>query len=391
MFLVNLMYFLKGYVSIKVFGRKAEKFINIAIERNIGLWNIKRKNNHISMNISIKGYKELWFVARKLNIPIRLVKKRGFPFLLHKLWRRKVFAFGLILFILTLYILSSLIWFVEVEGLQTINHKEFTEFIKEENLKVGKFKFHVDSDGLEHKLIVKYPEIAWVSVNITGTQVLVEVVEKDPAAASEKGPSNIIAARDGVISRILALSGQEEVVEGQTVIKGQTLITGQMFNKETRTHMLVRSFGIVEAKVWYEGYGEAKNEEKEYNETGNTYIVTYVNTFGKRLKIPKKPVPFEKYTRVEEINPLKIGKSKLPIGIITITYNEIKMKEVKHNIKAMETIAYQRALEAVKHKLPKGTKIENETITVIEKDPKIVRIKVILESIEDIGKLQRIN
>lgn len=391
MFILSLLYFLKGYVTIRVYGRKAERLINIAIERKIHLWNIRRGNKYIRLNLTINGYKELWYVCRKLNIQIRLTKKRGFPFLLHKLLRRKIFAFGLVLIILTLYLLSSFIWFVEIKGIETIDNQEFTQYLKDNNLSPGVFKIKIDSADLEQKLIVKYPEIAWVSINITGTQVLVEVVEKDPADVSEKGPSNLIASKDGVINKILVLSGERQVEQGQTVTKGQVLVTGQMFNEESRTHMQVRSFGIVEALVWYDGYGEAKNEETVYTATENTHKVTYISALGRKIKVPGKQVPFEKYNQIEEIDVLKIGKSKLPIQVITVTYNEVVSKKVKYNPNQMETLARERAIEAAEAKLPKDISVEDKTITVIEKDANIVRVKVILETIEDIGQIQRIN
>ena len=391
MFLSSVFNRLKGFVTIKVFGKKAERLINIAMERNVPVWNVRRKKDYLIMNLSIDGYKELWFVCRKLHIPIRIVKKKGGPFLLHKLCRRKVFAIGLILFILTLYILSSFIWFVNVEGLETIDPQEFNEFIHEQDLKRGTFKYSIDTDHLEHQLKLRFKEMAWVSVNVTGTQVLVEVVEKDPAEVTEKGPSNIIAAKDGVITKILVLSGQREVEVGQTVAKNQILVTGQMFNEESRTHMLVRSFGIIEGKVWYEGYGEALPRETNYEETGNTSEVKYINLFGKRIRISKKDIPFEKYSRKESIQSLRIRTSRVPVELITHTYYEVKGKEVNYSTNEMERLARDRAVANAETKVPEGVEIVNKTVNILERTDKIVRIKVILETIEEIGKIQRIN
>lgn len=376
---------------IKVFGKKAERLINIAMERKIEIWNIRRKKDYLIMSLTVAGYKELWHVCRKLNIPIRIVKKKGGPFLLNKLWRRKVFAIGLILFILTLYIISSFIWFVEVQGLETIDHLEFQEFIAQNDLKRGKFKYNIDTDDLEQNIKLRFNEIAWVSVNIIGTQVLVEIVEKDPAQVTEKGPSNIIAAKDAVITKILVLSGQKEVEQGQTVAKNQVLITGQMFNEESRTHMLVRSFGIVEGKVWYEGYGEAFPKETVYEMTGNSKEVKYLNIFGKKIRISKNNVPFEKYSKTENIQSLKVKTSRVPIELITHTYFEVKGNKVKYTTNEMERIATDRAIKNAGSKVPEGVEIVNETVNIIERSGTIVRVRVILETIEEIGKIQRIN
>ena len=41
--------FLYGYVIIKVYGKGAERFINICLRRNIDVWNIKPFDDGIEM------------------------------------------------------------------------------------------------------------------------------------------------------------------------------------------------------------------------------------------------------------------------------------------------------------------------------------------------------
>lgn len=390
MFLTRAFKRLKGVVTIKVIGKKAEKLINIAMERKIPVWNVKRKKDYLIMSLTIDGYKELWYVCRKINIPIKIINKKGAPFLLNKLRRRKVFAIGLILFILTLYTLSSFIWFIEVEGLETINSQEFFEVLNEHNLKRGTFKYNLDIDDLEQQLKLRFREIAWVSVNLVGTQAVVEVVEKDTADEIHIGASNIIAKKDGVITKILVLSGQRAVDIGQTVAKNQVLVKGQIFNEQSRTHMLVRSFAIVEGRIWYEGYGEALPRETIYHQTGKTSEVKYLSLFGKKIRISAKEIPFEKFDRKESIQSLRIRTSRIPVKLITHTFFEVKGTEVKYNINEMERLAKDRAINEARRQVPEGIEIVNKTVNILEKSEEIVRVKVILETIEEIGKTQRI-
>ena len=48
--------FLYGYVIIKVYGKGAERFINICLRRNIDVWNIKPFDDGIEMCIFHKGF-----------------------------------------------------------------------------------------------------------------------------------------------------------------------------------------------------------------------------------------------------------------------------------------------------------------------------------------------
>jgi similar to stage IV sporulation protein len=382
---------LKGYVTIHVLGKKGERFINLALRMNVELWNIKREKDYLIVNLSIAGYRKMWQQCRKENIPIKIIRKKGTPFLLHKLRKRKVFSVGLVLFILAIYLISSFIWFIDVTGLETIDYNQFSTFLKEQDLKVGTIKYFIDTEKLEQNIKLAFPQIAWVSVNVKGTQVLVEVVEKEGEESTDKGPANVIAAKDGVITKILVLSGQQEVNVGDTVAKNQLLISGQLFNGETRTHMLVRAFGIIEARVWYEGYGEALQQETVYKETGNLVTVKYIELFGKKVRISKKNIPYEKYSKVISAQKLTIKDSPLPFKLITERYYEIKGEKNKYKIDQMERLARERAIENAMKKVPNGVEIVNKTVNIIERSGKIVRVKVILETIEDIGKIQRIN
>ena len=47
--------FLYGYVIIKVYGKGAERFINICLRRNIDVWNIKPFDDGIEMYLH-KGF-----------------------------------------------------------------------------------------------------------------------------------------------------------------------------------------------------------------------------------------------------------------------------------------------------------------------------------------------
>lgn len=48
--------FLYGYVIIRVYGKGAERFINICLRRNIDVWNIKPFDDGIEMCIYIKDF-----------------------------------------------------------------------------------------------------------------------------------------------------------------------------------------------------------------------------------------------------------------------------------------------------------------------------------------------
>ena len=63
--------FLYGYVIIKVYGKGAERFINICLRRNIDVWNIKPFDDGIEMCIYIKDFFHIRQVRKKSNVKMK--------------------------------------------------------------------------------------------------------------------------------------------------------------------------------------------------------------------------------------------------------------------------------------------------------------------------------
>ena len=88
MIATKLWNYIKGYVIILVEGRYIEKFINICARRKILLWDLKRRGQlETEMKTGIKGFKRIRPAARRSGSKVRILKKHGFPFLLHRVGR----------------------------------------------------------------------------------------------------------------------------------------------------------------------------------------------------------------------------------------------------------------------------------------------------------------
>src|SRR5690554_3431013 len=117
MFLIRLWHYLKGYVIIIVNGLYAERFINICSRRQILLWDIERLSpSTIQMKISIRGFKNARHAARKSHCRVRIKAKKGLPYVLSKYRKRKGFLAGIIAFAVLIYLMTSIIWSIEVTG-----------------------------------------------------------------------------------------------------------------------------------------------------------------------------------------------------------------------------------------------------------------------------------
>ena len=108
MFFKILLNYIFGYLNVTVEGYYIERFINICTTNKILIWNLKReKGIKLYLNIGIQDYYRAVKVAKKLKCRIKIIKKRGIPFIINKYKKRKIFAISLIVILIALCIKRS--------------------------------------------------------------------------------------------------------------------------------------------------------------------------------------------------------------------------------------------------------------------------------------------
>ena len=76
--ILDFLYFLRGYLVIKVSGPFIERFINIATKNGILLRKITRGKDSATMLISARGFKKIRSAARKTKTSVKMYFRRGF-------------------------------------------------------------------------------------------------------------------------------------------------------------------------------------------------------------------------------------------------------------------------------------------------------------------------
>ena len=180
-----------------------------------------------------------------------------------------MFLLLLAICIATIIALSNFIWNIEITGTNKINKDEIMQILEETNFKVGTLKSKADTKEAINKIRLERDDVAWVGIDIKGTNAVVEIVEADekPEIINEEEYCNLVASRDGIISKVNAANGTPLVKEGDVVKKGDILVAGWLEGKYTGTRY-VHATGSVEARVWYSQKEKVplKQIEKEYPE-----------------------------------------------------------------------------------------------------------------------------
>ena len=171
MFFRILIYYILGYVNISVEGYFIERFINICISKRILLWNLNRKkSSFLYANIGMKEFKKIKEIAKITKCRVKIEKKKGLPFILHRYKKRKLFFASLIIVVLFIFGMSNFVWNIEVTGTNTIPTEEIMTEVNNGGLKLGMLKQKIDTKSIINNLRLKRDDIAWVRNTYKGNQ-----------------------------------------------------------------------------------------------------------------------------------------------------------------------------------------------------------------------------
>lgn len=183
----------------------------------------------VKLWIRAQDMEKLRLVVEKAGAQYRIVGRKGFLWRMQVLLRRPLFAIGLLCFLSAGIWLSGRIFFVEVEGNQTIPDKYILENARYCGIAFGSKRKDVRSEKTKNELLSKIPQLQWVGVNTSGCVARIVVKEgsvNQKTQQTHNSVSMIVAARDGVIGSISALRGTPMCAVGQSVKQGDILISG---------------------------------------------------------------------------------------------------------------------------------------------------------------------
>lgn len=387
---------LTGYVIIKVKGPHLEAFLNQATDRGLFLWDVRRPRVDLLVaKTAATGLRALRPIARKQSVRITILKKQGWPFQLRRIWARKALVAGAILCLAAIYTSSTFVWFVAVDGIERVPVAEIKRVAGAMGLDVGAPKSAVQGDEIERQLLLDLPDLAWVSVEVKGTLARIRVAEKVVLDPDSHAPGDVVAARPGVVTEMSTFLGKALVQPGQTVVSGQVLISGVLstddpeYQKKVRLKQVpyLRADGLVRARVWYEGYGEAPLETYVEEPTGREEVSYMLRAGpwewsfgGKRNKFA-----YDQTTRT----PWRLSwhDVSLPLELIKVRKVEVDRKSRTLDPSDAKERAIQAAKAQAKGKLLGGGIILSESVETWEESREgihLIRSKVLIEADEDI-------
>lgn len=390
--------YINGSVKICIRGAMPEKFINLCVAERILLWGLSKDNDDLYAWIGLNDFYHIRPLVRKSCTKVTVKAYRGWPFLAKRILRRKMLVLGAIMCLITVQIFASYIWFVDVVGTKATSPLRITEVAQQYGLKPGVLKDNIQSKTIENAILLAIPEVSWVSVNFTGTRVVIEVVEKTIPKQEDKAPAHIVSDRDGIIMEIIALAGQPAVKKGDTVRKGDILIKGFAPTVSPAVPgqsapiitppQLVKASGIVKARVWYESYGESTLQQLITQRTGRQEMEVLLHLGGHEVALKRAPQPPYELYESEIIHKTlpQWRNSQFSVESTIRVYYELQSSSHEISAEQARDEATARALQAVQQSIPENAQILARNIEILKlNEPNLVRIKVGVETVEDIG------
>lgn len=378
---------LRGFVTLHVTGPQVERFINAVTEAGIVIWDVKPAGGGASLNLLLDDFYALRPLLKKTGCRMHVTGRNGLPFRAARLWRRKFFAAGLLMFGIVLLMLSSMVWNIKVEGNETLASEDILNAAREEGVYPFQWIWRLDEpDKLSRELASRLNGVSWVGVQRTGTSITIQVVEADrPESKPLLSSRHLISRTDAVVTEIYAEQGRPVVARHSRVKKGDILISGALGDEENTQFVVAK--GEVKGLVWHEYAIEVPLKTTGSSYTGERKDRTYL-TFGDwAIQLwGYGDSGFAKSRTLTEHDLLSWRSYKVPVGWMTEKEMEVKVTGTVRTVEEARQAGIEQAKNDILARYGTDSTIKSQKILHEKKENGKVYMKVLFEVEERIAE-----
>ena len=312
MLFIRFLHFLTGYVLFTAEGGFPERFVNLCADMGISVWDVRPQDGVLCGKTSASAYLRLRAAARRSGMRLRIRRKRGLPFFLHRNRKRYGMLIGSGVFLLILVLLSSRMWMIEIEGNDLLTDETVRQALREVGVSEGMRPDAIDASAAERALVRILPGVDWIALNVDGSVLHVALREDTvPETNEPTPPCHIVASHDGFLVRLETYEGQEIARQNTAVQQGELLISGA---KEHQGGVTLHHAA---------GYAEAQTtrtlretlDERTYAKPTKKRFRTALRFFGVHLPLgDPKPVDHSIYFSYETF--LTAAGARLPVSYV---------------------------------------------------------------------------
>ena len=224
----RLIWFLQGYVQAELRGASPEWALERLSNARVAFLRVQRIDDFtIALLILRKDVPKAMAAAQKAMCELAVIRETGFGKTFGGLWRRRLFALGLVLCAAGAFVIPKFVFFYDVVGNETVPDAEILRALHSLGVGFGTYGPDIQPQALKNKMLLLVPELQWFTVQQSGMCAHVVVRERPEKLAVEerRAPMNVVAAKDGVLTSVSSLEGNCLCAPGQAVTEGQVLIS----------------------------------------------------------------------------------------------------------------------------------------------------------------------
>lgn len=382
--MLHWMQYVKGYVSIKVWGYSTERFLNLCGNHDILVWDIENHGDFYTMKVSIKGFFALKTLLRKTGTKASVLQRYGLPFFVPKMKKRKIFVIGLLVCLLFWFLTGFYIWDIKIEGNYSLTEDVLMDYLETQGVHTAMRKKDLRIEELEMQLREEYDIITWASLRVDGTALIIQIRENelpdnDYAVQTEEDsaePGNdagsgtdIVAAKDGVIVYMITRKGVPQASVGDTVEKGQVLVSGAVpvYNDDTTVRRYQYYEADADIMIMYEKSVSVERktafQDKEYS--GREKKILLLGFQDKEWNLSAGKVKYETYDIAGEKKQVQLlDHLFLPVFYGVKQAKEYTLVPKVHTEEEMQEIMEEEWNKILQTLEEKGVQIIEKNVTI---------------------------
>ena len=321
----RLLLFVFGSIHFRAQGGFAERFLNLCQVKGVRLYELSENGGTLFASTSLSSFRKLRRCASRSGMRVKIVEKRGLPFIYARFAKRSGLFLGIALACFFLFFYTRSLWSIEVTGNEKVSAERVKAVLAQNGVREGTFKKNINNDKISFALYEAIPELAWLNLGIDGSRLCVDVREsvEKPAQSDQKHYANIIAAKGGVVDKVRVYEGESLIKEGDGVARGQMLVSGVVYHesikKNTFHHSRADVFAFTSAR-------KRIKVPKTYNKTtftGRERRYRVLQIFRFKLPLYLLSRPFQKVQVSVIKKPLIICGKELPLALYVYDIKEV--------------------------------------------------------------------
>ena len=378
---------LSSKVLLKVKGKNIDNFIKRLNNNKIEIFNIKYIN-----------YKEIYILISKNNLDkviklksiykIEIIDYKGLEKFKINILNNKYIILFILFFLIVLYVLSSIIFSIEV----ITNDSKMRETLIEELNKYGikKYRFkknYIDIQNIKNKLLSKHKsDIEWIEIENIGTKYIVKYEPRVKNQIKEEiKKQNIVSRYDALIIDMNIEKGEIVKDVGTYVKKGDIIVNGEVkLNEEIKE--VIGTKGNVYGEVWYNVKVTYPYKYYRSIETGKKNKVLVLNFLNKKIEI----LNFNKFKTKKTKETKLISNNIFPIYLSKEYQKEIKVIDKKYNDETIISPIISYSKNKVKETLSDDEYILNYKILNKQKNKESITLNIFFSLVKNITSYQKI-